>query len=64
MWLTEKFFFVTIFHFKSWEKTASFDTTHFHRFSTNLEDITIKRILAVAHNIVHLEPVMIKSEAL
>ena len=54
--LTEKFFFVTIFDSKSWEKTASFDTTSFLRFSKNLDDITIKRILAVVHNMLHLEP--------
>ena len=62
--LTEKFFFVTIFDSKNWEKTASFDTTSFLRFSKNLDDITIKRILAVVHNMLYLEPVIIKSEAI
>ena len=62
--LTEKYFFVTIFKSKIWEKTTSFDTTSFRGFSKNLEDITIKRILTVVHNMVHLEPVMIKSGAI
>ena len=59
--MTEKYFFVAIFQSKIWEKTTRFDTTSFRDFSKNVEDITIMRILAVVHNMVHLEPVMIKS---
>ena len=62
--MTEKYFFVTIFQSKIWEKTTSFDTTGFRGFSKNLEGITIKTILAVVDNMVHLEPVMIKSGAI
>ena len=36
-----------------WETASKFDISSFHSFSKNLEDITIKGSLAVAHNMVH-----------
>ena len=36
-----------------WETASKFDISSFHSFSKNLEDITIKGSLAVAHTMVH-----------